>query len=253
MRELLVTAVRAFILTPIVLLSVSIVGAEVMQSGNYRIQSDSINFGGGLATSTNYSLESTAGESGTGEATSASYELRAGYQQMQESYISLSGFGTVALSPSIPGISGGFSNGSTAVLVVTDSVSGYMLEIAGSQSPAMQKGSDTIADYAPAGAAPDYAFTTNAADAHFGYSPEGVDIVARFKDNGAACNAGSDDTLLACWDGLNTSGETVARRTSANNPNGSTTTLNFRVGVGGSVVQPPGAYTATTTLTALTL
>lgn len=253
MRELLVTALRAFILTPIVLLSVSIVGAEVMQSGNYKIQSDSINFGGGLSTSTNYSLESTAGESGTGEASSGTYSLKAGYQQMQESYISISGFTAVALSPSIPGISGGFSNGSTTVLVVTDSASGYMLEVAGSQSPAMQKGSDTIADYAPAGAAPDYTFVTNAADAHFGYTPEGIDIASRFKDNGAACGVGSDDAPLACWDGLNTTGETVARRTSANNPDGSTTTLNFRVGVGGSVLQAPGTYTATTTLTALTL
>lgn len=253
MREILVTTVRAFILTPIALLSVSIVGAQVMQSGSYRIQSDSVNFGGGLATSTNYSLESTAGESGTGESSSASYELKAGYQQMHESYISISGFTAVAMSPSIPGISGGFSNGSTTVLVVTDSASGYMLQVAGSQSPAMQKGSDTIADYAPQGSDPDYSFITNAADAHFGYTPEGIDIAARFKDNGVSCNAGIGDTSLACWDGLSTTDETVARRTNANNPSGSTTTLNFRVGVGGSVLQPPGSYTATTTLTALTL
>ncbi len=253
MRELLVTAVRAFILTPIVLLSVSTGGAQVMQSGSYRIQSDSVNFGGGLATSTNYSLESTAGESGTGESSSASYGLKAGYQQMHESYISISGFTAVTMSPSIPGISGGFSNGSTTLTVVTDSASGYMLQVASSESPAMQKGVDTIADYAPQSSDPDYSFTTAAADAHFGYTPEGIDIVTRFKDNGVTCNAGAGDTALACWDGMSIAGETIARRTNANNPNGSTTTLNFRVGIGGSVLQPPGSYTATTTLTALTL
>ncbi len=253
MRELLITVARAFILTPILLLSVSIGGAQVMESGSYRIQSDSVNFGGGRATSTSYSLESTTGESGTGESSSASYELGAGYQQMQESYISLSGFAAVAMSPSIPGISGGFSNGSTTVLVVTDSMSGYLLQVASSQSPAMQTGSDTIADYVPQGSDPDYNFVTNAADAHFGYSPEGVDIVTRFMDDGAACNTGVGDTVLVCWDGLSTTDQTVARRTSANNPTGSTTTLNFRVGVGDSALQPPGLYTATTTLTALTL
>lgn len=252
MREFLFTTITSLFLTSLFLIGLHGVTAQVMQSTNYRIQSDSVNLGGGLGTSTSYRLESTGGEVGTGELSSATYSLKAGYQQMQEVYIALTGASVVALSPSIPGISGGTSNGSTTVTVTTDSPSGYTLTILASQSPAMQKGADTIADYVPVGA-PDYTFTTGAADAHLGYSPSGLDIIQRFKDNGASCNTGSSDTLLSCWDGLSTSAVTIAQKTSANQPLGSTTTVYFRVGVGGSVVQAPGTYTATTTLTALPL
>ncbi len=227
-----------------------------MQSSSYQIQSDSVNFGGGLSSSTNYSLESTAGEIATGPSNSATFSLRAGYQQMQEVYISLTGASAVVMSPSIPGVSGGTANGSTTVTVTTDSPSGYQLTISAESSPAMQKGGDTILDYTPsAPSEPDFSFTTTSVDAHFGYSPEGVDIVQRFLDNGTdTCNTGaSEETSLSCWDGLSTSNVTIASDTNANHPNGATTTINFRVGIGGSVVQAPGTYIATTTLTALSL
>jgi len=253
MRETLVIVFSALLLTPALISSVVIVGAEVMQSGSYRIQSDSINFGGGLSTSTNYGLESTAGEVGTGESDSATYSLKAGYQQMHEVYISLSGFAAVVLSPSIPGISGGFSNGSTTVTVVTDSASGYELLVSSSQAPAMQDGANTIADYVPGGIVPDYTFTTDPADAHLGYTPEGADVVTYFRNSGATCGTGTSDDTLACWEGLSTTPRQVAVSQSANHPSGATTTLNFRVGVGGAVLQPPGTYTATTTITALSL
>jgi hypothetical protein len=253
MREILVIVICALVLTPVLLYSIGIVTAQVMQSGNYRIQSDSVNFSGGLSSSTSYTLESTAGEVATGESDSATYSLKAGYQQMQEVYIALSGFGAVSLSPSIPGISGGFSNGSTTVTVVTDSPSGYELLVSSSESPAMQNGGDTIADYVPAGAVPDYAFITDPADAHLGYTPEGVDIVTHFRNSGATCGSGTSDDVLACWQGLSTTPRQVAASQSANHPLGATTTLNFRVGVGGAVLQPPGTYTATTTITALSL
>ncbi len=253
MREILVTTVCALIMTPLAFFSLTVGFAQVMQSASYRIQSDSINFGGGFSSSTNYNLESTGGEVATGESSSLSYGMRAGYQQMNEVYISLAGFGAVALSPSIPGITGGTSNGSTTVTVTTDSLSGYQLQVSSSQSPAMQKGVDSIADYIPSGLVPDLTFVTGASNSHFGFSPEGVDIVTRYKDNGATCSVGSTDTSLACWDGLSTSQRTVASRTSANHPSGSTTTLNFRVGIGGSVSQASGTYLATTTLTALPL
>lgn len=251
-RDIFSPCIHASICTVIVFLSLQLAGAQVMQSNNYQIQSDSINFGGGLSSSSNYVLESTAGEVGTGVGSSSNYALKAGYQQMQEVYIALSASSDIALSPSIPGISGGTSNGSTTVTVTTDSPSGYALTIAASQSPAMQKGSDTIADYVPAGD-PDFTFTTDATDAHFGYSPEGSDVVQRFKDDGASCNTGSLETSGACWDGLATTEETIASHTGSNHPDGSTTTVRFRVGVGGSVVQAPGVYIATTTLTALPL
>ncbi len=232
---------------------VSQVSAQVMQSTNYRIQSDSINVGGTQSSSTSYYLEDTTGEVATGQSSSTSYLLNAGYQEMQETYLSLSDTTAVDLTPSIGGVSGGISNGSTTVTVLTDSYSGYQLTIRASTSPAMNSGSDTIADYAPVGADPDFSFTTGAAQSHLGFSPEGIDVVARFKDNGASCNVGALETSLSCWDGLSVSDKAVASRTSANHPGGSTTTVRFRVGIGGSVSQAPGIYTATSTLTLLPL
>ncbi len=251
-RDTLITILCALLFTPLILALVGIGSAQVMQSTNYRIESDSVNFGGGFSSSTNYVLESTAGEVATGESGSATYNLKAGYQQMTTTFISMTTPSDVTMTPPIPGVSGGTANGSTAVTVTTDSSAGYEMTIEASQSPAMQKGSDTIADYVPVGSDPDYAFITGPADAHFGYSPEGVDVANRFKSAGATCGSGTS-VSLTCWDGLSTSPETIIRRTSANTPNGSTTTVNFRVEVGGSAIVTNGVYVATTTLTALSL
>jgi len=252
LREVIVVSVSSVVAVALIFLSMQIAVAQVMQSASYRIQSDSINFGGGLSTSSSYTLESTGGEIATGESSSATYNLKAGYQQMQEVYIALSGVTNVIMTPSIPGVSGGTANGSTTVTVTTDSPSGYQLTVEATGTPAMQKGSDTIADYVPAGD-PDFSFITGVADSHFGYTPEGVDVVQRFLDDGGSCNTGSLETALACWDGLSTTVEAIALAGGANHPSGATTTIRFRVGIGGSVLQAPGTYVATTTLTALPL
>lgn len=172
---------------------------------------------------------------------------------MQEVYIAISAAAAVVMTPEIPGIGGGISNGSTTVTVTTDGAAGYQLTIASANDPAMQKDADTIADYTPSGD-PDFDFITGSNDSHFGFSPEGVDVVARFLDNGVdTCNTGSLDTGLSCWDGLSTGQTVIAQSSDPNQPTGATTTVRFRVGIGSSVVQAPGAYTATTTLTALSL
>lgn len=251
-RDTAITTLTALLFTPLVFLSMGVGFAQVMQSTNYRIESDSVNFGGGNSSSTNYTLESTGGEIATGESSSTNYSLKAGYQQMVNTYIAMTGAGSVAMSPSIPGITGGVANGSTTVTVTTDSSAGYELTISSAQSPALVKGVDSIADYVPGGN-PDFTFTTNASDSHFGYSPSGSDVVTRFKDDGGACNTGVLETPLACWDGLDTVSEPISRAAGGNAPNGATTTVYFRVGVGGSAAQASGTYTATTTLTALAL
>ncbi len=233
------------------LLSVSV--AQVRTSPTYQLQSDSINFGGGLSTSTNYSLESTAGEVASGDSDSSNYRLRAGYQQMQEVFLSITEAADVTLLPALGGLTGGTSNGSTSVVVLTDSPSGYELTIAAESAPAMQNDPYTIADYvSTVDPAADFSFVTGATDAQFGFSPEGSDIVAEFRDNGGTCGVGSFDTALACWQGLSTSDIIIAQG-SANQPAGATTTLNFRVGIGGSAGVIIGTYIATTTLTATPL
>lgn len=242
----------ALIVTPVVLSSIAIGNAQVMQSTNYRIESDSVNFGGGFSSSTNYQLESTGGEIASGESSSTNYSLRAGYQQMTTRSISMTTPTAVTMTPSLVGITGGESNGSTTVTVTTDSAAGYSLSIAASNAPAMTKGSDVIQDYVPGGV-PDFTFTTDPSDSHFGYSPSGINVVQRFKDSGGVCDVDVNETALACWDGLSTTARTIAQSSSANVPNGATTTIYFKVGLGNGVVQAPGIYTATSTLTAVSL
>lgn len=226
--------------------------AQVATSTNFQLQSDSINFGGGLSTSTNYRQESTFGEVGTGVGTSSNYQLKAGYQQMQEIYLSMTDPTDVTLTPTLAGLTGGTSNGSTTVTVTTDNPAGYKLTIEAANNPAMQKGSDTIADYNQ-GIDNDYSFSVPTSDARLGFSPSSIDVVTAFRDNGSLCGVGSLDTALACWAGLSTTPIIVAQGMDANHPNGATTTLNFRVGIGSNATVVSGLYTATTTLTALPL
>jgi hypothetical protein len=249
------TGYQAAIVTVLILLSLSGVAAQVRSSSNFQIQSDSVNLGGGLATSSSYDLESTIGEIATGRSTSSAFSLRAGYQQMQEVFISVSDPGTVTLEGTLGGITGGESNGSTTVTVITDSPGGYQLSIVAEAAPALRKGSDTIADYVPdSGSVPDYLFATAPTEAHLGFSPVGIHTVTRYRSSGGVCNVGAGSSEpLRCWDGLSTTPRLIAQGAGANHPSGATTTLQFKVGFGGSVVVPPGMYVATTTLTAIPL
>lgn len=227
--------------------------AYVASSSNYVIQSDSINTGGGLSTSTSYRAESTIGESGVGTSSSPTYQLKGGYQQMQETYLAISAPGNVTMLPNIPAVGGGIANGSTAWTVTTDDPAGYTMNIVASGAPALQSGINSFADYVPAGASPDFTFTTAAAAANFGFSPEGSDIVQKYKDNGAVCNAGALDSGSICWSPLSTTSNTIVTRTTPNHPSGTATTIRFRAASGASNVQPGGAYTATATLTVIAL
>lgn len=254
-RELRLAFWSACLCTPVVLLSSGIGMAQVMSGTSYQIQSDSVNVGGVYSTSSSYTLEDTTGEIATGESDSTSFSIRAGYQQMQDITIAMTQPDSVVLDPSIPGLAGGVSNGSTSVTVTTDNPAGYEVLIEAESDPAMQAdgGAYTIADYTPGGGA-DYTFAIGLTDAHLGYSVLSDDAEARFLHSGSApCGTGSINTAQNCWDGLSTTPEAIITGTSANQPAGTASTIYFRVGVGGDVVQAPGIYVATTTLTALPL
>ena len=243
----------ALCLTPVVVALFHVAVAQVMTSSHYQIESDSVNVGGGYSSSSNYIQQSTVGEAATGLSSSTNYTMHAGYQQMQETYLALGGGGAVTLTPTIPGVTGGTASGTTEVHVTTDNLAGYQLTIAASQSPAMQDGGHVIQDYTPTGATPDYSFITGTTDHHLGFSPQGNDVVQRYLNNGSLCDTGSQSTAGTCWDGLSTSPTVIAQSTSANNPQGATTTIHFEVGIGSLVNQAPGTYVATTTITAFTL
>lgn len=229
------------------------VSAEVMQSSNYSIERDSLNFGGGLSNSSNYAQESTFGEVATGDSGSASYRIRAGYQQMDAVFLSMSSVADVVLTPALDVTVGGVANGSTAVTITTDNPAGYELFIHASSSPALVSSLDSFADYTPAGLDPDFLFAVASADSEFGFTVEGSDVDARFLDDGTQCGVGALDTTDRCWAPLATSPELIAGSASANVPSGSVTTLKFRAELGSSHVQQTGSYTATSTVTAVSL
>jgi hypothetical protein len=224
--------------------------AYVMSSPNYRIQSDSLNVGGSGQDSANYKMTDTIGEIATGESASASFKLKAGYQQMQETVISLSSPTDVTMAPNIGGVTGGTGNGQAVWTTITDNPAGYILEVKASTSPALKSGSYSFADYTPAGSDPDYSWSINIADSEFGFTPEGDDIVQKFKDDTSDCNVGSSDTSDKCWYNFSTSDETIAQSFSANHPSGTATTVKFKAESGSSHLQPEGTYQATVTVTA---
>ncbi len=226
--------------------------AQVMNSSNFSIERDSINYGGGYSSSTSYQQESTFGEIATGRSSSTNFRLDAGYQQMGESYISLSLIGDVLLAPNL-GLSGGVATGSTYFVVTTDNRLGYRATLQSAAAPALQSNGNTIANYIPSTGDPDFSFTTNSNQAHFGFSPEGVDIGARYRDNGGICGVGLLDTIDSCWDTVSTTPVEIVRRSTSNHPLGATTTLKFRVGIGNSASVNAGVYVATSTVTAIPL
>ena len=248
-----VSVLQSFVLTTLILSVVSVGFAQVRSSTNYQIESDSVNVGGGYSSSTNYQQESTIGEVATGQSTSTSYSLRAGYQQMQEIFLSLAGVADLTMDTALGGLTGGTSNASGTYTVVTDNPAGYQLTIEAQNAPAMQKGPDSIADYDDGGAA-DVAFTVGATDALFGYTVDGVNTSQYFLGGGAGtCGIGSGDGSFNCWTGLDTTPHTIAQSSSANQPDGATTTVHFRMGIGGNAFVVAGEYVATTTITALPL
>ncbi len=225
----------------------------VASSSNYRIQTDSVNTGGLFSSSTSYRAEDTLGESGVGTSSSATFSLKAGYQQMQDVYLALAPSGNVALTPSIPATGGGNADVVATFVVTTDNSAGYSMTISSLLAPALNSGANNFLDYVPGGANPDFTFTTPAASTRFGFSPEGVDIIQRYKDNGAVCNAGVLSSLSSCWDPLSTIAGVIATRATANNPTGSQTDIRFHAASGASNVQPVGSYVATATITVLPL
>ncbi len=230
-----------------------LVYADEMSSQHFSITSDSVNVGGIRSTSTNYGLEDTAGDVATGISTSTNFNLYAGYQKQEVSDIYLTPGSNVTMVTSLGGLTGGTANGSSTFTVLSYDDAGYLVNIRAEGSPALTSGANSFADYTPAGSDPDFSFSIAPTASEFGYSPEGDDITARYKDNGASCNAGSSDTSDACWDAFSTSDQTIVERLSSTASTGSPTTIKFRAAIGASHIQPQGVYVATTTITILPL
>lgn len=231
--------------------------AYEMGSDSYRIQESSINVGGlDSQTSTSYKLRETIGETAAGDAASASYRLKMGYQPMLEIYIAISSVlpEQVTMSPNIGGLTGGQSNGSTSINVITDNPSGYSLFVRSVDSPALATSSYIFADYTPALAgSPDYTWSISAITSEFGFTPYGQDTVTKYRYIGETCNLEGTAHPDYCWYNFSTSSnEVIASAYYSNHPAGSQTIVKFRAESGNQNVQPPGQYQATIITTAIT-
>lgn len=231
-----------------------LVSAYVMGSGTYRMDTDSLNSAGtSFSTSSSYSLGSTLGEFGTGFSSSSAYRMSAGYWTPDDTYISISSSVDANLG-AVSGLLGGIGNASSTWTVTTNNSAGYALSVVSGTYPALKAPAAGIDDYVTAGADPDYAFSIPASDARFGFTPEGIHITSRFKDNGSACNTGSGDTADACWDGFATTSKTVSSGSISNHPSGTPTTLKYRVQIGSGKIQDSSpSYEASITVTATAL
>ncbi len=170
--------------------------------------------------------------------------------------------GDVTMSPSLGGITGGTSNGTTTVVVKTNNNAGYTMTITASSSPAMQGDAttDSIADYTSAAAGvPDFAYATpsHPSGAEFGYTVSASttsDLAQKFLDNGSICNVGSSDTSgsASCWYGLSTTATSTIVRNTATSASGSTSSLALKLTINSGSFITQDTYTATATLTATT-
>lgn len=167
----------------------------------------------------------------------------------------------VVMTPSLGGITGGTSNGTTTVVVLTNDNAGYTMTIKASSSPAMQGNTQggNIPDYTPASASiPDYAYSVPTGY-EFGYSVSAsttADLAQKFLDNGSsACNSpGGSDTsgAASCWYGLSTTATSTVLRTTPTSASGSTSSIYFKLTINSGAGVIEDTYVATTTLTATT-
>lgn len=227
-----------------------------MCGNTYMIIESSINSGGqDNQTSTSYRLRETIGEVGVGDSTSTSYKLRSGYQPMLESYLSLSvSTDSVAMLPNIGGVTGGTATGSFVATVITDNTAGYSLYVNASTSPSLKSSTSNFTDYTLATAnKPDYSWSILSNTSEFGFSPEGNDIIQKFKDDGSSiCATGTNDTAEKCWYNFSTSNELIGLQYFANNPSGSQINIKMQAQSGSNNIQAEGLYQGTIITTAVT-
>jgi len=248
--QLLISILNISIL---VVTGIAPVFAYVMESNNYRIQSDSINVGGtDNQTSTNYKMSDTIGELASGESTSNNYKLKAGYRQMQESYISLASPGNINMGSISLSQDDVFGTGS-AWTVKTDNPAGYVLTFKTDQANCMDSGTDQFADYTEASTGTPDTWNVDVANYEFGFSVYGDDVTtAKWGDN-TSCGSGSTPDGTLKWMGFTgTTAITVATSGSRTTTSGTDTTLCVGAEQGINVFAPDGNYTASITATVIT-
>jgi len=181
-------------------------------------------------------------------------------QQITDEVSFLVNAADVTMVGSIQGLTGGYATGTTFTVIRSNDPQGYTLTLGFSSTTAMNSTSSTafINNYTPAlTTAPDFQWVDNSSGqaAEFGYSVRAsttAEVDLSFRNDGASCNTGSNETDNRCWQNPTTTAaaETIVSTSGA--VLSSTTTIKFKVAVPSnpSPTLPAGYYVATATLTA---
>ncbi|MEI7690784.1 MAG: hypothetical protein WCI63_04120 [bacterium] len=219
-----------------------------MDSSNYQIEEDSINFMGEPSSSLHYKLNESGGEVGTGESTSSHYVLGAGFWGAAQSTISISGSSVINMGD----ISGtGFSSLTTnsgTWNVKTDNDTGYTLQWR-AQNVNMVSGSDTLGPFVPTvGGTPNtwsgMPNTVSWWGGHLGKDSTTTDTA----------KWGTLDTYAGGkWLNVGTSDYSIVSRPSSTTTSGDNEVIYAGAEVGTNKIQPTGTYSVIVILTAIAL
>lgn len=177
--------------------------------------------------------------------------------------ITLSCDNSVSGLTTINGMTGGTSNGYFNCTSTTNNVTGYNLTLKKTGLLCHTTGCGTnkqFDDYPGTTTDPiDFNFQAPGTDQEWwGFNiastTDTTDVTQRFKDNGTACNAGTNVTDGKCWVRVPTDPtvETIANRSTQTSPQGTRVTVGIRIQAGGSNSLQSGNYTTTLVLTATT-
>lgn len=116
-----------------------------MSSGSYKINADSVNFGGAPSGSMTYKMNDTLGEIATGQSASGTYKMNAGFWYMVNTYLTLTvDSHTKDLGSLLPGSP---VTGQSTVTVTTDSWDGYVLNVSKDHKMRHTDAATTIDDH----------------------------------------------------------------------------------------------------------
>lgn len=166
--------------------------------------------------------------------------------------ISITDGANVSMTPNI-GLSSDTSTGGSTWNVKTNSNAGYTLAVKATSSPAMQHQTTgaSFADYSPSTANTPDSWSVDNGNYEFGYSVYGTDAESDF-GSGTSCDGSGDPANTSNqYEGLATSDETVATRSTTTPSTGIDSTICFGAGQNGSFA-PSGSYEATVIATATT-
>jgi len=248
------------IMTIVLLLGITLTtSAFVATSSSYSLESDSLNTGGLLSTSTNYQIEDTVGEVGTGTTTSTTYVTLAGYQQMQETHLSVSVGSDIVMTPLTLTQSSGV--GSTTWTIITDNVAGYSATVYVTVSDAcvdLDGGGavDALCNTGDGDSFRDISTTKHTWDVDneysFGWSAHGDDVTGFGTDTDCVAEVNVPSAGLL-WQGFHgATAYQIASSATRTSPTG-VATIMCVASEQDTVFAPSGTYYATTTITVITL